>query len=60
MSQITSLIAEVELNSDTERMLDRFDRDLSLLENQYVVWRKNRRSRLNPKNLIEGFKEIVN
>ena len=60
MSQITSLIAEVELNTETERMLDRFDRDLSMLENQYVVWRKDRRSKLNPKNLIEGIKEIVN
>ena len=60
MSQITSLIAEVELNTETERMLDRFDRDLSMLENQYVVWRKDRRSKLNPKNLIDGIKEIVN
>ena len=40
MSQITSLIPVVELNNEIENLLDRFDRDLSMLENQYVVWKR--------------------
>lgn len=60
MSQITSLIPVVELNNEIEDLLDRFDRDLSMLENQYVVWKKNRLNKLKriPKNIVDEIKKI--
>ena len=57
MSQITSLIPVVKLNTDTESILDRFDRDLSMLENQYVVWKKNKGKIL--KGIIDGVNKIL-
>ncbi len=56
MSQITSLIPVVKLNKNIESILDRFDRDLSMLENQYVVWKKNKGKIL--KGVIDGVNKI--
>ena len=55
LAQISSLIPVITLNKDTENILDRFDRDLSILENQYVVWKKN-----GSKKIIDGGKKIIN
>tara|TARA_B100000586_G_C20096247_1_gene422614 strand:+ start:740 stop:1423 length:684 start_codon:yes stop_codon:yes gene_type:complete len=56
LSQITSLIPVVKLSVDIENLLDRFDRDLSMLENQYVVWKKNKGKKLSA--IIDGVKDI--
>jgi len=60
MSQITSLIPVVQLSGEEEKLLDRFDRDLSMLENQYVVWKKNRgqKFKIGGKKFIDGIKSI--
>jgi hypothetical protein len=60
MSQITSLIPVVELNQEIENILDRFDRDLSMLENQYVVWKKNKGKKIKDggKKILDGVKNI--
>ncbi len=56
LSQITSLIPVVKLSVDIENLLDRFDRDLSMLENQYVVWKKNKGKKLSA--IIDEIKDI--
>ena len=60
MSQITSLIPVVNLGNETEILLDRFDRDLSMLENQYVVWKKNKGKKIKEggQRILDGIKNI--
>jgi hypothetical protein len=60
MFQISSLISLVKLNDDTEETLNKFTRDLSILENQFVVWKKNKGKKIKEggQRIIDGIKGI--
>ena len=60
MFQVSSLISLVKLNEDTEETLNKFTRDLSILENQFVVWKKNRGKKIKDsgQRIIDGIKGI--
>ena len=60
MFQVSSLISLVKLNEDTEETLNKFTRDLSILENQFVVWKKNKGKKIKDggQRIIDGIKNI--
>ena len=60
MFQISSLISLVKLNPSSEETLNKFTRDLSILENQYVVWKKNKGKKIKEsgQRIIDGIKNI--
>ena len=60
MFQISSLISLVKLNENTEEILNKFTRDLSILENQFVVWKKNKGKKIKDggQRIIDGIKGI--
>ena len=60
MFQISSLISLVKLNSSSEETLNKFTRDLSILENQFVVWKKNKGKKIKDggQRIIDGIKNI--
>jgi len=60
LAQLSSLIPLVSLNTDTQGIFDRFASDVYILENQYVVWRKNKQQKIKDRgqSVVDGIKNI--
>ena len=60
LAQLSSLIPLVSLNTETQGIFDRFASDVYILENQYVVWRKNKQQKIKDRgqSVVDGIKNI--